>query len=260
LHRLAHDVVWVADFGNDVFSREVLAAARVEGLDETGFRHHSVPFRSVTAVLSYPHDRAMVSFQDAIRPQSLATLLRQHRPRVLMLTQLQYGAAVEDALRVAHQVGTVVFMDCQDVPCSLDVPTVRDVFAGVDVFAPNKDEAMRLTGTGTVDDALHVLRDLVDTAVVKRGASGASAVHDGRRYDLDAVPVDALDTTGAGDCFNAGFVHAYLAGERFSQCLAAAVACGAAAVTASGSSAAPDAAGLRSWLARVPLRPGWPAD
>ncbi|MFF1904846.1 PfkB family carbohydrate kinase [Kitasatospora sp. NPDC058218] len=61
-----------------------------------------------------------------------------------------------------------------------------------------------------------------------------------------------MDTTGAGDCFDAGFVHALLAGKQLPDCLAAAVACGAAATAGPGSSRALDSAGLRQWLARVP--------
>ncbi|MFI6444503.1 carbohydrate kinase family protein [Kitasatospora sp. NPDC050543] len=259
MHRLGHDVLWATDFGTDLFSAQVLAAARAEGLDESGFRHHPVPLRSVTVALSLPADRAMVSYQDPVvapsaAPPSLATLLREHRPALLMLPQLHHGADVRDALRVARQLGTQVFMDCQDVPATLDTPTVREVLAEVDVFAPNADEALRLTGAGTVDEALDLLAGLAGTVLVKRGGDGASAVRGGKRYDIAAVPVDVVDTTGAGDCFNAGFLHAHLAGRQLPDCLAAAVACGAAAATGPGSGQAPDLAGLRRWLDRVPHR------
>ncbi|MBP0455193.1 carbohydrate kinase family protein [Kitasatospora sp. RG8] len=254
MHRLGHDVVWATDFGTDLFSGQVLAAARAEGLDETGFRHHPGPLRSVTVALSSPGDRAMVSYQDATAAQPLAGLLREHRPRTLILPQLQYGPDVLGALRTARQLGTEVFMDCQDMPGTLDTPYVREVLAAVDVFAPNEGEALRLTGAGTVDEALHLLSGLVRTVVVKRGGEGACAVRDGKRYDLDAVPVEVVDTTGAGDCFNAGFLHAHLAGGELPDCLAAAVACGAAATSGPGSGHAPDAAGLREWLARLPHR------
>ncbi|MFG3226910.1 carbohydrate kinase family protein [Kitasatospora sp. NPDC048194] len=76
------------------------------------------------------------------------------------------------------------------------------------------------------------------------GAQGATAVRDGMRHDVPAVPVRAVDTTAAGDCFNAGFVHGLLAGRKLPACLAAAAACGAAAATGPGSSAAPRAEDL----------------
>lgn len=80
LHRLGHDVVWAADFGNDLFSQHVLSVARAEGLNEIGFRHHHIPLRNITVVFSYPGDRAMTTYQDQASPPSLASLLRQHQP------------------------------------------------------------------------------------------------------------------------------------------------------------------------------------
>lgn len=251
LRRLGHDVVWATDFGSDVFSQQVLAGARAEGLDETGFRHHPIPLRSVTVVLSFPGDRAMVSYQDPLCPQPVAALLRQYQPRMLVIPTLDYGAATRVALGVARLLGTQVFMDCQDVSGTVRTLAVREVLAHVDIFAPNADEALRLTGASTVDGALEVLSGLVDTVVVKRGDAGACAVRDGQRHDVAAIAVDAVDTTGAGDCFNAGFLHAHLRGEPLVSCLETAVACGAAATTALGSSAAPDLAGLQGWLDRI---------
>ncbi|WP_084654611.1 carbohydrate kinase family protein [Nocardia altamirensis] len=252
MRRLGHEVVWSTDFGTDLFSAQVLAAARAEGLDDTGFRFHTVPVRSVTAALSSPEDRAMVSYQDPIAPHPLAMVLREHRPRVVILPQLRYGESVLAAVQIAHRLDTMVFMDCQDVPCTLDTPTVREILADVDIFAPNADEAQRLTGAPTLDAAIDILAGLVDTVVVKRGSNGAIAVRHGQRCEIDAIPVDVVDTTAAGDCFNAGFLHAHLAGHPLPDCLATAVACGAAATTALGSSAAPDLTELAQWLDRVP--------
>jgi sugar/nucleoside kinase (ribokinase family) len=253
LRRLGHDVVWSTDFGNDLFSQHVLAVARAEGLNEIGFRHHRIPLRSITVVLSYPSDRAMITYQDKVSPPSLATLLRRHRPRMLLLPALQYGQDIQAALCLAHELGTQVFMDCQDIRgTTVDTPLLRDTLRQVDFFAPNTDEALRLTGTTTVDDALDALADLVDTVIIKRGSTGATAVQRGQRCDIASIPVMALDTTGAGDCFNAGFIHAQLTGHDFPGCLAAAVACGAAAVTDLGCSAAPNLVELRRWLSRVP--------
>ncbi|MFI6995880.1 carbohydrate kinase family protein [Nocardia sp. NPDC050175] len=252
MRRLGHDVVWSTDFGTDLFSEQVLAATRAEGLDDTAFRLHAVPVRSITASLSSRADRAMVSYQDPVVPYPLAMLLREHQAEVLILPQLHYGAAVHAALQVAHEVGTKVFMDCQDVPCTLDTPTVREILAQVDIFAPNAEEALRLTRAPTLDSAIDTLAALVDTLLVKRGGWGAIAVRDGRRCEIDAVAVDVVDTTAAGDCFNAGYLHAHLAGQPLPDCLATAVACGAAATSALGSSAAPDLTELPQWLARVP--------
>ena len=145
LRRLGHDVVWSTDFGNDLFSQYVLSVARMEGINEVGFRHHHIPLRSITVVLSYPSDRAMTTYQDQVSPPSLSILLRKYQPRMLLLPALQYGQDTLAALRLAHELGTLVFMDCQDIPGTLDTPLLRDTLRQVDFFAPNTDEALRLT-------------------------------------------------------------------------------------------------------------------
>ena len=252
LRRLGHDVAWSTDFGNDLFSQHVLSLARAEGLNEISFRHHPMPMRNITVVFSDSRDRAMASYQDPVSPPPLTALLTQHRPRMLLLPTLQYGRVTRAALGVAHELGTQVFMDCQDVPGTLDTPMLRDTLAQVDIFAPNTDEALRLTSTTAVEDALDALADLVDTVIIKRGSAGATAVQRGRRYDIAGIPLAAVDTTGAGDCFNAGFIHAQLIGHQLPDCLAAAVASGAAATTDLGCRAAPTLVELQQWICRIP--------
>ncbi|MQS17172.1 ribokinase [Streptomyces kaniharaensis] len=246
MHRLGRDVVWSADFGTDLFSGEVLAAARAEGLVETAFRHHPFPVRSLTVALSSPSDRAMVSYQDPVTHEPLVPLLHRHRPRALMLPQLRWDAEVLEASQAARRLGTLVVMDCHDTPVTLDDPAVRRALAHVDVFTPNVAEALRLTGAVDLDEAIAELAALVPTLVVTRGSDGAAAVRDGKRHDVPAVAVRAVDTTAAGDCFNAGFVHGLLADWELPACLAAAAACGAAATTGPGSSAALHAEDLDS--------------
>ncbi|MCT9094064.1 carbohydrate kinase family protein [Streptomyces sp. ASQP_92] len=252
LHRLGRQTVWAADFGTDVFSREVLAAARQEGMDEAGFRHHPRPVRNVTVALSDRKDRAMIAHEDPITARPLAELIDRFRPSVVMLPFLQFGPETTDALEMAAQHETRVFMDCQDYAGHIGMDDVRKALGQVDVFAPNESEALRVTGAGTVEKALELLCELVPTVVIKRGPAGAVAATKGLRASQDSLTVPVVDTTGAGDCFNVGFVHQWMEGSPLNDCLAAAVACGAASVTGPGSSNALTAPELTAWLTRLP--------
>ncbi|WP_327174516.1 PfkB family carbohydrate kinase [Streptomyces sp. NBC_01335] len=252
LRRLGRRAVWAADFGTDVFSREVLATARREDMDETGFRHHRRPVRNVTVALSGHQDRAMITYEEPVPARPLAESIDVFRPGVVMLPHLRFGPDMTDALEVAAQHGTRVFMDCQDYPGHIGMDEVRKTLAQVDVFAPNESEALRVTGAGTVEEALGLLAGLVPTVVIKQGAAGAVASANGRRAVQASLPVPVVDTTGAGDCFDVGFVHRWLDGSPLDDCLAAGVACGAAAVTGPGSSNALKAPELTAWLTRVP--------
>ena len=87
-----------------------------------------------------------------------------------------------------------------------------DILEYVDVFIPNEDEVLRVTKENNISNAIDKLLDFgVETMVVKLGASGCFVKnHKGEEYRIDAHAVKALDTTGAGDTFNAGFVYGIL--------------------------------------------------
>ena len=98
-----------------------------------------------------------------------------------------------------------------------------DLINGVDLFLPNEAEAERLRKRG-----VPVPTDGV--TVIKKGAGGAQAHHAGERFLQPAQTVEVVDTTGAGDAFNAGFMHVWLDGVSIVDSLEAGVACGAIAV------------------------------
>lgn len=252
LRRLGRQALWAADFGTDVFSREVLATARREGIDEAGFRRHQRPVRNVTVALSDRQDRAMIAYEDPVTARPLAELIDVFRPAVVMLPFLHFGPDTTAALDMAARHGARVFMDCQDYPGHIGMDEVRKTLGQVDVFEPNESEALRVTRADTVDEALALLSDLVATVVIKRGSAGAVATANGRRADQASLTVPVVDTTGAGDCFNVGFVHRWMDGSPLNDCLAAGVVCGAAAVTGPGSSNALNASELARWLTRLP--------
>lgn len=101
---------------------------------------------------------------------------------------------------------------------------IGDLIRQVDVFLPNRDELSLLTRLG-------LPKDLAPLTVVKCGADGAGIV---AGVDRPAVAVDVVDTTGAGDAFNGGFLHAWLAGRDMVACLDSGIACGARAVASTG--------------------------
>lgn len=105
---------------------------------------------------------------------------------------------------------------------------------GVDVFLPNLEEARALTACGSVEAALERLAQHFPVVAIKCGADGALLSMDGRVFRCASPSVEVVDTTGAGDAFNAGFLHAWLDGSGGEQCLAAGIAAGTASVQAVG--------------------------
>ncbi len=96
---------------------------------------------------------------------------------------------------------------------------ILDLLPSVSVFAPNESEALAITGEGSVEQAARALQDRSGGwCIVKRGAQGSLAVGPKRaEFAIDAPQVSVVDTTGAGDAFNAGIVRARLEGMPWQE-------------------------------------------
>lgn len=171
----------------------------------------------VTLSLTYPHDRALVTFPGAMRelrpahldPGLLAGHHHLHAGSYFLQTGLQPG--LPELFDRAHQAGLTTSLDTgHDPEERWGGPALLDLLDRVDIFMPNEVEACALAGTPDVEQALRFLGRRAGLVAVKRGAAGALALHDGHVVSAPAYPVDVVDTTGAGDSFDAGFLFATL--------------------------------------------------
>lgn len=247
LTRLGTRTGWFASFGNDVFSRMVLDEARRDGIDDALFVHLDRPARRVSSSFSFKHDRGFMSYTE--EPESLPTVadLERVRPKVLLMQGFSLAPERAALLEAAREMGVMVCSDCQHTDFTLDTPGLCDMVALSDVFLPNATEAMALTGAPGAAQALELLAPLCPTVVVKCGPDGAIAARGADRFDAPAPKVEVMDTTGAGDCFNAGLVHGLLAEPTFDAALEVAAICGALAVSDFGARRIPTREGLEQY-------------
>jgi sugar/nucleoside kinase (ribokinase family) len=254
MQRLGLRVGWMCDFGNDQFSQVVLEAAEREGLDDELFQIHPYPVRRISTVFSLLGDRGFLSYVDDVQQTSAIPAIERHRPRCVMLPILCYGEVHTELAAAARQAGSLLFMDCQGTEVTLETPGVVDALRSVDIFAPNELEALQLTGAATVDGALARLAELTPLVIIKLGADGAICRKGEQVVRSPTIQVNVVDPTGAGDCFNAGFLYSYLAGASLETCMQSGNICGGIATTAVGAATvAPTAAqveGIRSGLAK----------
>jgi ribokinase len=108
---------------------------------------------------------------------------------------------------------------------------VTEILPMVDLFLPNEVEAMAITGEKDYREAGRVLSGQTGLVVIKRGEEGASAFTGGRETwmpvgDVVTGDIRVVDTTGAGDSFNGGFIFEWLKGRPVAQCLNTAIGCG----------------------------------
>jgi sugar/nucleoside kinase (ribokinase family) len=134
-------------------------------------------------------------------------LLRALRPRL------------PEVFAQMKQAGLTTSLDTNDDPENLWANDVKSVLKSVDVFLPNEREACKLAGTSDLDSALDTLAQLARTVVIKRGAQGVVAKRGNERAHAPSLSVECADTVGAGDSFNAGFLHKFVHGADLQKCL-----------------------------------------
>jgi sugar/nucleoside kinase (ribokinase family) len=221
MHRLGIRVGWAGDFGADTYSRTILEQARGEGLDDRLFVHHERPMRRVTVSASFPGERAFIAYYDPDPPIPAGIkALARASARLVYVPGLYTGGAFKLGMQLMHAKGMRLAMDGNtNDDATLADPKVEQSIRGADLFFPNRAEALRLTGESDLERALLALGRLCPLVVVKDGPNGAQAIQSGQETCSPAIPVSPMDTTGAGDAFNAGFIKAWLDGLDLAQCL-----------------------------------------
>ncbi|HSF64293.1 MAG TPA: PfkB family carbohydrate kinase [Paracoccaceae bacterium] len=182
----------------------------------------------VTLALVTGGDRAFVTRRAGPAvPASLIDVIAAGRHRHLHVGELATLVEAPMLVRAARAAGMTVSADCAwdaEVLARRDLATVLE---GVDVFLPNRMEAEAL--------ARHQpLAALAPLVVVKEGAEGATAITHEQKLHRPARPVKVVDTVGAGDAFNAGFLTGWLAGRGLAACLDAGAAAAAQALVRRG--------------------------
>jgi sugar/nucleoside kinase (ribokinase family) len=108
--------------------------------------------------------------------------------------------------------GKTLSLDTNDDPADEWAGILREILDRVDLLLPNEDEVLRMTKTSSVEAALDELQGRVPVVVVKCGPRGALVQTKGVREWIAPQRVEAVDTVGAGDSFDSGFLHAWLRG------------------------------------------------
>jgi sugar/nucleoside kinase (ribokinase family) len=136
------------------------------------------------------------------------------------------------------QAGLTISLDPNDDPDCVWDRGVLEALRFVDILMPNEREVCLLADERDVNRAIARLTEIVPLLIVKRGAGGASAHTPTRSWQVASRPVDVVDAVGAGDSFNAGFLHAWLRGSTIEQALAHGNFTGAWSTTAAGGTSA----------------------
>jgi sugar/nucleoside kinase (ribokinase family) len=257
LRRLGANVGWAGTFGSDEYSAFVRELALREGIDLRLARTLDRPYRRITTSMPLGGERAFVTYFDP-EPEDHYDYWREIAEtaayRHLHLGGVMPAHLIMPILTAAQSHGATTSMDCQDAPELLTACDWKQLLKVVTVFMPNAREALMVTCRDDVRSALRLLMEWVNVVVIKDGANGAWIGHSGQVIHVPGIDAgDVIDTTGAGDCFNAGFLHAWVVEKQpLEVCGLFGNICGGLSVTGvGGATHAPTRDELQSWLDRL---------
>jgi ribokinase len=229
----------LARVGDDLFGNYLLETMGAHGVDVSLVAIDAEHRTGITVALACATDRAFATYSGAVAQLSADDLtdadLRRadhlHIASIYLVPRL--GAAVVDVLGRAKSCGCTTSLDTGFDPMEeWNTGTVRRALAHCDFFLPNETELRAIAGDDDVRRAATALASDGCCVVAKLGADGCLAADtDGTTERVAGLSVDARDTTGCGDAFNAAFLTRRLAGAAMDESLRFANAAGALCAT-----------------------------
>jgi sugar/nucleoside kinase (ribokinase family) len=229
--------------GKDALRREPWSRVQKAGVDTSASEIHARASTAVTVCVAHRRERMMITW-DPInrnlerlieRPAAQAVLRRaRHLHLACALDKPRRWLPILDRLR---ERSISISADIGWNPALFRSKDFRALLRRLDFIFPNEIEACGLTGQARLSQAARALSRWTKWPVVKLGRRGSILAVEGKILRAPALPVRVVDATGAGDAFNGGFLHGYLRGWNWMDCLRAGNVCGALATRGPGGSA-----------------------
>ncbi len=222
LGKLGTPVRLLSAIGQDDFGNEVLCKLQSAGVDTSFIERCASSPTPTSVVLVHSNGmRALLHRPGASQnafPSGIELSAGMvdgcshfHLANIFALRRFQEHASV--VLRQARERGLRTSMDTAWDPQARWMKTLEPCLPHTDLLFVNQDEARQLTGLEDPERAAAMLHEQgAGAVVVKLGASGCLVQHGGERFAEPGFQVNAVDTTGAGDCFAGGFIAALLRG------------------------------------------------
>jgi sugar/nucleoside kinase (ribokinase family) len=230
--RLGLKVGFIGVCGDDIFGRFMLDEMQKRGVDVSNVIIRKDGQTGLSVILNQGGDRAILTHPGliaALQASDVSDALLQkarhlHVASYFLQTNLQPD--LPNLFRRAHSFGLTTSLDTNYDPSESWVG-FDELLAVTNVFLPNEKEALSLSAESNIDLAADKLWSKVETLAIKLGAEGALGVHNGEKVRVSSIPVNVIDTVGAGDSFDAGFLYGYLNQWSLEKSLQLACVCGA---------------------------------
>lgn len=229
LSRLGKEVQWISKVGDDEAGQRILNHAAHNGIDVSGVKVQAGLETGVTIVLvdergerrflTNPHSSLRKLAEEDITPHvdGMGAIVSFAS---MFISPLLDVPTMERLFRRIKSSGRTLAVDMKYPREGETLDDLSGVLSCMDYFFPNEAELATLTGEADVQKNIAaLLRHGVKCAVVKRGGQGCIIATASAQIEVPAYHVEeVVDTTGAGDCFAAGFLRALSEGWRLEDC------------------------------------------
>lgn len=225
LAMLGSRVGFITRVGSDALGQIALERLRAAAVDLSRITCSEESKTGLTLVLHHAPTRHMFTYPGCMAEMSKSHLdlgyLKSARHFHLSSYFLHRALIpdIPDILRELKKAGLTISLDTNDDPSDRWEDRIHQALERVDVLMPNEREACRLAGADNLEAAVQHLLQQVPLIILKRGSQGATAFTSSESISVPAIAVDVVDPVGAGDSFNAGFLHQYVQGKQLSECL-----------------------------------------
>jgi sugar/nucleoside kinase (ribokinase family) len=241
--RLGLKVAFIGVCGDDIFGHFMLDEMQKRDVDVSNVIVRTGKRTGISIILNREADRAILTYLGAITDLLASDipddLLRQarhlHVASYFLQTKLQPDLPA--LFRRARSLGLTTSLDTNYDPTE-KWRGFDELLSTSDIFFPNKTEALSITGAENIESAARQLAGKSELVAIKLGADGAMLQQDEKTIFAPSIAVNVIDTIGAGDSFDAGFLYGYLNRWEMEKSLRLAAVCGALSTQASGGTAA----------------------
>jgi len=237
---LGNKVGFSSCIGSDPFGEICLKRLGESGVDLSRVRRFSGKTTGLTVILPQRKQRYILTypgtmFEMSERDLDLAYVFSaKHLHVSSYFLQRGLRASLIEIFRKAKEAGLTTSLDTNDDPENRWSSEIQLLLKYTDILLPNEREACKLAKVEEVDRAAEVLSQKVPVLVIKRGFQGAMARVSKEKFAAFAPVVDVADHVGAGDSFDAGFIHQFIRGAKVEDCLKFANVVGSLCVTRPG--------------------------
>jgi len=229
--RLGLKVGFIGVCGEDVFGRFMLDEMSKRHVDVGNVIRSQSGSTGLSLILNQGSDRAILTHPGLIgelRASDISDAVlgdarHLHVASYFLQTKLQPD--LPDLFHRAHSLGLTTSLDTNYDPSAQWIG-FNELLSATDVFLPNGTEALALTRTSDVESAARKLATKTKLVAIKLGADGALVCEKNELIRASSISISVIDTIGAGDSFDAGFLYGYLNRWKLDMTLRLGCVCG----------------------------------